>query len=80
MTKSDAQEADAPNDGSRTTLFDHLWWIVEVVGVVVCLIVWFMTRDVTCLLYAIVAVFILVLAFRLSRYASDSSRKTTRRT
>ncbi len=80
MNEADVDQNDAPDDGSRTTLIDHLWWIVEVVGVAVCLIAWLIMRDVTYLLYPLSGVFIAALAFRLSRYASDPSRKTTRRT
>ena len=54
----------------RLSLADHPWWIVEVVGVVVCLTTWLITRNALALLYAVLAVLLLDLVFRLSRYGS----------
>lgn len=68
-TCAEAQDSDSGDEESRLMLVDRPWWIVEILGVVICLFVWLISGEVSYLAYAIVAVVFVGLVVRLSRYA-----------
>jgi hypothetical protein len=60
---------DPVPEKERPRFTDHLWWIVEVFGIMLCLLAWAFVHDARLLVYAIMGVVFLGLVFRLSRYA-----------
>ena len=74
-----------PDDSSddprskRGTLSGHLWWILEVIAIVACLVLWLVMRDGMALVYALGSVALLALVFHLSQHANRRSDRTSRR-
>jgi hypothetical protein len=75
--KPDGSSVDP--ESTKLTLSDHLWWIVEAIGIIVCVALWLVTRNGTALAYAVGSVALLGLVFHLSRYASRRSTRAPRR-
>ena len=63
-------DESASADADWRPVTNHLWWIMELLGVAICFVIWLFTRNIQVLAYAIVAVVLIGLVLGLSRYAT----------
>jgi hypothetical protein len=55
---------------AQSSILGHVWWLVELIGVAICFIIWLFTRQLTpMLVYAVTALAILGLFLALSPFA-----------
>jgi hypothetical protein len=63
------QEAGSPAS-APSSILGHVWWLVELLGVAICFIIWLFTRRLTpMLIYALTALALLGLFLALSPFA-----------